>query len=393
MRLQEECDEENVASESRTTDRPISRRKTLVAVGSGVVAAVTGPSTVHASTPTTEAVPAFREGTSVVETVDLPRQWLTHRKRVYGAKRQLLDRVGDVPAVFSVGLVGQSETYGDRRGLALRVQVTEKSGESRIPDAVDGVPVRVEAAPNAHGPGGCYNSSGEERAAGGDAVGWEGNGYGTATAAVHNEDRGVTQLLHCAHVFYEDCTDAKQNDLVGRSVTRGAGDSEKVRIGTIASWDRTGDYVLIDSDDDSEFLPYIEGESTRPRIKGHVSPEKIDALASGNEDATVKKMGVTTGMTTGTILSSGLSFTMPDVCYNYRGAGVESSTNFADGDSGGPVFLTRNGDEDAYLTHIASYRYWDRAGIETCVGNTVQRGNAVGTAGYHIANTEPISFG
>lgn len=79
---------------------------------------------------------------------------------------------------------------------------------------------------------------------------------------------------------------------------------------------------------------------------------------------------------------------------DFRDEGAEATTDFCNGDSGGPTYLLRNG--DAYVSHVSTYRYYDRGAVDGCDNDAdkeVKVGNAVGTAGYYIRNNEPITFG
>ncbi|WP_152421554.1 hypothetical protein [Haloferax gibbonsii] len=320
--------------------------------------------------------------------MEVPKDWLQHREHAREAKAKLLKQLGDDDNVFSIGLVGQETKFGKKKGLKIRVQVQDKLSTASVPTATDDIPVTTEAAPTNHGPAGCHNSSDESSAGGGELVGWTNGGWGTATCAVVHDPGGSEEdrLLHCAHVFWDDCNDAKNGDITGRGAHRGRNNGG-TKIGEVSTYDRKGDYVLIEERNGGSFMSYIDDNNDYPSVGGRVSETKIDSMAtSSGED--VYNMGVTTGLTTGQIVSSDKSFTF--TCMNFHDEGVESTTNFANGDSGSPCYVLRDG--DAYITHVGSYRYYDRDGIKTCSGDTAQQGNAVGTAGYYIQNNENISF-
>ncbi|MFB6176696.1 MAG: hypothetical protein ABEI99_06055 [Halobaculum sp.] len=264
-----------------------------------------------------------------------------------------------------------------------------------LPSSFEDIPVVVEQAPESHGAAGCYNTGNGKDAAGGDQVGWANGGFGTANSVVYRDPNGSQeeQLLHCAHVFYSDCDDAKSGGITGRTVA-----ASGTEIGEVVTYDRKGDYVLVDdveadngNAEDTTWLGYIDDNTDFPYVGGRVGQTAIDSYASNSDDPTIYNMGVTTGLTTGEIVSSDLSSTF--TCYNFRDEGVEATTNFANGDSGGPTFLIRNG--DAFVVSVSSYRYYDRKEIDGCDSDTDKEntmGNAVGTAGYYIQNNENIAF-
>ncbi|PSP78436.1 hypothetical protein BRC81_07795 [Halobacteriales archaeon QS_1_68_20] len=384
---------ESPSDDASWTDRvgAITRRGALSALGAGALFGTDFLSTVRGASPKTVEIPALLSGDSVVKYEKVSEDWVQHREQARTAKRKLVDAVGNRPDVFSVGLTQGEGRYGGERGFRIRVQSTDPAQARDLPDSVEDVPVAVESAPESHGPGGCNNAYDEEYAVGGEVVGWTGGGYGTATAAVNYDYSDETYLLHCAHVFWDDCDDAKNNSLSGRGAHRGTYcQSGQTGIGEVSwMWDRKGDYVLIEPDDDSSFWQYVDDNYGYPDIAGRVSESYIDYMASNGDDEPIYSMGATDGRTEGDIITSDVSFTF--TCINFRDEGVEATTQFANGDSGGPTWYSYDG--DAYITHVNSYRYWDHGTVETCCNNTAQYGNALGTAGYYIQNDEPISFG
>lgn len=370
-----------------------SRRNALKALGSGAIVGSGLLTSTAAAKPATVEVPELLSGDTVVEYMQVPKDWYQHTKHARQAKNELADRIRDLPSVFSVALVGQDATFGGKPGLKIRVQIDQRSeppADGRIPDRVDGIPVSRQPAPASHGPAGCYNSGDESNVSGGEVVGWENGGYGTATGTIVHDPSGSQdkRVLHCAHVFWSSCDDAKSGNIIGRTAERGYG-SGSVDIGTVSNYNRKGDYVFINNDGTgSDFFRSIDENDSYPSIAGCISQTKINSMASTSGE-TVYNMGATTGKTSGQIVASDKSFTFN--CMNFHDEGVEATANFADGDSGGPTYIVRNG--DAYISHVSSYRYYDRKSTTTCSGNTVQKGNPVGQSAYWIQNNENIKFG
>lgn len=363
----------------------IKRRDALKALGSSTIALATLSTTIAGASQKTKEVPELLSAGEVVKYMEVPVDWHQHVKHAREAKKKLTEQIGDLPNVFSTALVGQKEEFGGKRGLQIRVQVKDRLRATNIPDRVDDIPVLTEPAPQSHGPAGCYNNEQESHAAGGELVGWANGGYGTCTGAVWSSST-EKQLLHCAHVFWDDCNDAKYGDIVGRKVARMG-----TEIGEVVEYDRKGDYVLIDNQGyNSTFERHIEeSDYSRPDLIGWVSRSKIDSMASSSTGDDVNKVGATHGLNSGEIVASSKSFTFD--CFNFHDEGVEATTDFANGDSGGPVYIMRNG--DAYITHVASYRYYDRGTVTTCSGSSASVGNAVGQAAYYIDNNENVTFG
>lgn len=394
VRAESSAGESTDEGESSITSRigSTTRRGALRALGAGAFLGSDLLGAVRGANPKMVDVPELLSGNTVVEYMEVPEDWLQHRNHAREAKRNLLDRIGDRPYVFDLGLTGGDATYGGATGFKIRVRVTDTTKASALPDRVDEIPVAVEPTPESHGFGGCHNANDEEYAAGGEAVGWEGHGFGTATTGVIHENKSETHLLHCAHVFWSDCDDAKSGGLEGRDAYRGTSFTDTTSIGQVTgSWDRKGDYAVIEPDGDSTFYRYIDENDDYPDVVGCLSENKIDWLGSNDDDEPILKMGVTNGKNYGDVVASDVSFTF--TCINFRDEGVEATTDFGNGDSGGPTYLLRNG--DAYISHVSSYRYYDRGAVDGCDHDDdeeIKVGNAVGTAGYYIRNNEPIKF-
>lgn len=371
----------------------ITRRSAVKALGISGLVGGNFLGVVRGANPETKEVPELLSGGEVVSYMEVPAAWHQHRNQSRAAKRKLLDSISNRPYVFDISLTAGNETYGGEPGFQIRVRVTDTAKEAEIPDGVDNVPVSVEPAPESHGFGGCHNAQDEEDATGGEAVGWEGHGFGTCTTGVNHENKSATHLLHCAHVFWSDCDDAKSGGLKGRNAYRGTPFTDTTKIGEVTgNWDRKGDYAVIEPDGNSSFFEYIDENDDYPSVAGALSQNKIDWMGSHDDTEPIKKMGVTNGKNDGDIVASDVSFTF--TCINFRDEGVEATTNFGNGDSGGPTYLLRNG--DAYISHVSSYRYYDRGAVDGCDNDTdkeIKVGNAVGTAGYYIRNNEPITFG
>lgn len=383
----ENSDSVSMSDKTRYSMSETTRRGALTVFGTGLLSISTG--TTSGAEPEMIEVPELLSGDSVDSYMRVPKKWHEHRQNAISAKEALLDRVSDIPSVFDVALISGDSEHGGATGFQIRVRMSDMSKKDKIPSEHQNIPIDIQPAPQSHGPGGCYNSGSQSSAVGGEAVGWD-NGYGTATTGVIHENKSETHLLHCAHVFYSDCEDVKNNGLKGREAFRGLPD-DNTPIGNVTkSWDRKGDYVIIEPNDTSSFSRYIDENDQYPDMVGAVSQNKIDYMASNDDTEPIIKMGVTHGKNYGDIVASNVSFTSFGTCYNFRTEGVESTTRFANGDSGGPTYLRRNG--DAYISHVSSYRYYDNGSITTCFDNSVRYGRAVGTAAYYIRNNEPIKF-
>ena len=143
-----------------------------------------------------------------------------------------------------------------------------------------------------------------------------------------------------------------------------------------------GDYPKLDvahveiTDSGFSYNGNVNMETTAYNVAGVASESEVEYYM--NSDTPVKKMGRSTGKTTGTIdsMNEGNGFD----CLNYGNEGVVVTADQAQGDSGGPAMITfSNGDCSILNINGTGYR---QKGT-TRNGAILYEGGG-GTAGYHI---------
>lgn len=326
----------------------------------------------------TVAVPKAFSGDEVVEYQTVPEAWHDHVERTKTASATAKRRFGPNPNVFSVGLVRSPRTYGGKNGLQLLVKLAGQPATA-IPDEVDGISVETAPAPTGYDLLGCYNNNSDTDVHGGEIMGWDNGGYGTACSRV--EYNSSPYILHCAHVFWEDCSDVQNNGIKDRlAVAAGTA------IGRVAGHDRDGDYAWIDhSESSGSFGTTIDDNDTHPDIKGHIARSTLADWVSRDQSNRpfLYKMGTTTGKTDGRAKEIDYGFTFSSCTDHDDGNGVYTYCDGAPGDSGGPTYHLIDG--DAYITNLGNsgYNPHNRS-YSSCTGDVTKYADTAGVAGYHL---------
>lgn len=373
----------------RATKRSgIDRRGFLrVAAGLGSLTTLSGCNS--SSSHKTVRYPKIVSGDRVVQWMTIPRDWDRHRSYVRKVYNRVRGWLHGLQGVVGTTLVRSDRTYGGHNGLRIKIIVASGASQSgsNVPGEIDGVLTTTEPAPDWWGPANCSvktenctNRSEGDTISGGERVGWRNGGYGTATCRV--TVNGKQRLLHCGHVFWEDCADAT------RGVTGRVAVSGNERIGTVESVSISGDYSVINRKYGGDYATTIDDNHTYPELVGHateVACEYWSTLPRRSQPC-LYKMGSTTGVTTGTIIGTGMSFTVPS-CTNMKHEGIHTDCNAGQGDSGGPTFLLHNG--KAYLVNMISYYY---IGTRTACNGMRVGVNSAGIPAWWIAKNTDITF-
>jgi hypothetical protein len=368
--------------------RGINRRGFLrAAAGLGAVTSISGCS----STSDTNIVryPKIVSGDRVIQWMSVPKDWDRHRKSVKKIYNRVREWLHSISGVVGTTLVRSDRTYGDHNGFRIKI-IVESDAQSGldIPAEIDGIQIITETSPEWWGhadcsinTGNCTNREQSDKVGGGEVVGWVNGGYGTATCRV--TVNGRQRLLHCSHVFWNDCTDASNGDVTGRVAA-----AWNERIGTVEATNIHGDYSTIDDQYGGDYVTTIDDNHTFPDMVGYVTDVACEYWSTlpRSSRPCLYKMGATTGLTTGTIIGTQSSFTMPG-CTTMENEGIYTDCTAGEGDSGGPTFFLYDG--DAYLVNVISYFYF---GTRTgCNGARIGI-NSSGIAAWWIANNTAISF-
>jgi hypothetical protein len=99
----------------------------------------------------------------------------------------------------------------------------------------------------------------------------------------------------------------------------------------------------------------IIGDGSTYPIGGWVTEEGISSRVSDWYDG-FRKMGITTGETTGGLGKYHIDGSYHYATPSYGGHGVRGDAIVASGDSGGPAFSVHGGDESKYVNHLCRLR-------------------------------------
>ena len=143
---------------------------------------------------------------------------------------------------------------------------------------------------------------------------------------------------------------------------------------------------MIDKSRGGEYPSTIDDNVDYPTVVGYVTKATLDYWAS-DTDFCMNQMGRSTGSTTGQIQNVNADYSNFS-CTDMYGEGVRTKANTAEGDSGAPTYVVRNG--GAYLICVTAYGY-DPYGF-VCGDRTLgDIGGGIGA--YYLANNEGIEFG
>jgi S1-C subfamily serine protease len=266
----------------------------------------------------------------------VPARWRAALRDATAARRRLAARYRDDPAVVDVGVGTRSERVGDLRRPVVVVHAAPDAGPPTVPDAVDGVEVRVRPAdPDEFVDAAGVRDPAVDRrphvpasVAGGERVASR-KKFGTATCRVV-DDAGTPHLLHAAHVF-----DACEDGRVGDPAIR-----DGATVGRVAHADPRLDYVAIAEPASGGAVTFADSVVCAGHVDGHVTEGGVARLMAAEER--VATVGATSGWETGRVTEMRRSRAG---CAGVGRGFLSTSLAIDQGDSGGPVFLAPE-DED-----------------------------------------------
>lgn len=357
-----------------------NRRTVLKTLGVAAAGSAAGPTYARAVAPKTVEVPKLISGGEVYEYMTVEEDWYEHTLHAADARDGFSERFRDVSGVFAIGLVRSPETYGGHNGLQIMVQSGRDDIADVLPDRFDDIPVVVREKPDSYGRGSCTNAETYSHIQGGQLVGCKETGsYGTVCCPIYMS--GSHYLLHCAHVFWNDCEETS-SDLTGRTADIRDLDGTRKDIGTVKYADMNGDFTRIDVYDDFSLGDVIDDNSGFPDIRGKVSKATLDRWVSKSksERPMLNHMGVNTGLSEGRVKS--VNYEHNYTCTNYDdGHGVYTYVDMGDGDSGGPTYW-HDGDY-AWIVNITTNYYY--AYTTGCNGGWIGTDSA-GTGAYRLSD-------
>lgn len=371
----------------------VTRRETLTAVTGATVAGLAGvPTAVVGDSGREKRITTLATGSQSQETVTVSKRWYQHKEQAIRVKEALRNRFVAQDGVHSVGIETDDRTVGGLRGKRVRVAAApgRKTTLDTVPSSVEGIPVRTVQRGRPEQTD-CYTDPKTDRDkdderdffGGLAAFGLKSDGEvakpGTLCCRVFDSN-GNARMLTARHIINGDNCDS--DDKLGREWGALGTDGNRRPFGGVTEAHQKFDAALLDLGNTQyyEFLADIVEEPSG-RILGRVTGDGIDYLHSEtNVNYEVRKRGRTTCKETGTIEQVRLDY---DVCGITEQEQIVSTTDQADGDSGGPVYIHREDGsqpDNLYLLHIAT-----RAESNT--------GYAQGSSADVMYRQEGISFG
>lgn len=313
----------------------------------------------------TEEIPILHNGEEVVKWKEVPSSWVEHKDHAIDVRQNTGESLLNREGVHAIALIPSSETYGGKPGRQIELEV-ENGKRDKIPDEVDGIPIK-KVEPRERKDKTCYNSSYDDFP-GGVAVSTDSSGseVGSTGISVYlgGGKYGITSAYHLTSSgdIYGDYDGSSWQNI--GSVFTGIGDM---------------DVIVIESS--RSFPSDVKDESGTVSQAGYVTEDGIVDRADAAFDG-YRKMGITTGETTGGIGAHHVEETPDDDSFgDYHGHGVRGSAGMAAGDSGGIAYSMHNG--DAYATNITTQSGGDVYNYDNCRNKPVSY-KSYGTAAYHI---------
>lgn len=272
------------------------RRNVLKAIGGSV--SLTGVSAlVGANGPGTVEIPVLADPSGIREWETVPKSWAEHRLRVRAVNDEVRDRFLNHPAVEKIGITGSDKSIDGKNALEVEVEIWENEEPISIPDEIDGVNISTTKAKESKKTDLCYNSGEIFYDVPGGVWADTVNGEGTFCCKVNDHSGSSVQsrLLTAAHVPASDqCSD----DPTGTKFYMSDRDTKEVA--EVIDYNAKKDWAVADiTNNEFSYTNQIKLESnTYIEVQGWVTQDGLESYV-GNE--TVKKMGVATGLTSGTL--------------------------------------------------------------------------------------------
>lgn len=355
-------------------ENDVSRRTVMKKAG---MAGIVPASAATFQTSETERLPELRNHQEVVKWMEVPKEWVAHKEAALKVRKQVDERFGDAKGLVEIGVTGAPERYGGERGFEIKIGIDREKFKREVPDHVDGIPVKTteKSSPEPV----CHHWSYNDLTGGVKASDTSGlDKWGTTGWLVsYLTDSGswVNGVLTANHIV--DVSDDVYGDETGGSFQK---------IGTVVRRSTKGDVAVIDTD--RNIINDIRGENSTYFIGGWVTEDGVASRVKDRFDG-YRKMGDTTGETTGGLIDCHLDDSYSSDMPSFWGHGVRGGADTAVGDSGGPAFSLHDG--DAYI--IFNVGFGDggqQATNANCVNHDPYK-ESVGAAAYRINDEWPIA--
>lgn len=359
--------------------KDVSRRSVLKAAGIGV-GILSGGTVAGANNERTVRIPTHISRGEVVATERVPKRWYNQREKALNSIKALQKSHGADPAVAAIELTTSDRGVNGFKflepkveiesGKGPRIDIRNRSNTPNIPDELNGVSIRKEEKKEVHltsdSGTGCHGRKKYRPIPGGVAA----NDGTTGCQVLMDDDH---YILTAAHLFGHCDGGDKGND--------GVQGGEK--YGDVADSDDSLDWAIVAPDPSDELNGRIQTPNDELVIGGYLTKSSIDSKMSQGDE--INKVGSSTGMTTGEIVSTTAS-TGDGNCINLDGNGVAVTNDQAKGDSGSPVFDISFG--SAFIASIATLG----VGRDNSSCNNPKFEYGVGISAYYLAHEHDMVF-
>lgn len=356
-----------MAQNSNHDASPYSRRTVLRTVGGSSAFIGIGLVGSASASDGQEKIVTHKRGDTPVKTKDVPKEWKSHVDTASKAKSELAQNYGNRNDVKTFSLRRADERYGGKHGFTIHVRVTSNQAKDELPDSARGVPTSFSEYIPPKPDGSCYNTGDWDSCPGGVTF----NGGGTSGSQFYHDYDGdgnrEAHILTAAHLFGDECSDQ-----VGDTATQTNDD-----WGTVKAHSGPLDAVLCHPNSGFGVDNRIIQQTGDIDVVGHVTKSGLQDMCTNNEY--IGKMGKATGNHSGTLEECEYK---ASTCDDLKGEGVKYSIEAAPGDSGGPVYDTRDGDAYMVAIHEGSWNEFDT----DCDGDPV-KSTSIGPSAYSIIDT------
>lgn len=348
-----------------------SRRAFLKATGAGIGFGTLGIASAQ-SKHDMVTIPILKSGNETIRQDEVPRNWYNQLKQARKAREQVEQIYGNNPGVKAIGLKPTSDTVNGLRTTKVDAQVIPNLRTGNISSNVNGVEVTTSKfeKPTLVN---CNNQGSFSNIPGGVVIenGTGSYSYGSTTCRAYYRKKSKHFLLTAGHLF----------DACSQSGVRGSPAYQNgERIGSVAYYSPKEDWAAIKRENFSLRYDDTIKTSSRHDLRGYVTEDGVAKFM--NNGTQVRKMGVTTGETSGQIQQMYLTM---DGCINWKGNGIQTDCNNAPGDSGGPAYFINNNGR-YFLLHNITHASNGLGRYIKCPGKSrsLVQNYTYGTAAYQM---------
>lgn len=329
----------------------------------------------------------------------VPKKWIAHERAIETAQKRFARGLLSNEFVESSSLVSSEKTIGGLRLSQIKVDISADapaSVEDSIPDSLETAGVPTESAIRESSIvtdrtdanlelGSCKATQHPRPFHGGLGTKVDGKEsgtvqFGSAGFRIYHKNDGEHYMMTANHVVAKgyNCSGGKDIEVRDwNNDTIGYGDENNVEH----------DWIIVSENDNYSDKIVTNGTGHKQTVDGYMTD---NGLKTAQQDSMpIESFGNTTGNTQGFVKERGKYTNQGCVFFNF--SGVKISADFANGDSGGPIWA----DWDGTTSVIGVNSVLNPTDTYTdCIGNEYDLSNYVITYGvWRVVNNNPYSIG